>query len=251
MTDWFIMDREFCLEVAAEGAFQLAREREDVMSVFVCGSMAKEPPPAYADVDLRVVIEADQAEASYYEVKRGVPLEWVFVPQRRFDSREELLNAAFLALELVNGVIIYDPRGWLGQVRDEIRSVYGHPSYRIARSQRLLDAARSLYEGIRKRFGAGEAVPLWDMRCAIFWAGETPSLLLNDIPNHCRLMVDLKAVGVRLNAPELHPMGIETIGATRVEMSEVETFFIDSLDSITYINSVSEPHHFHLSLDKR
>ncbi len=244
------MDREFCLEVAAEGAFQLAREREDVMSVFVCGSMVKEPPPAYADVDLRVVIEADQAGASFYEVKRGVPLEWVFVPKRRFDSREELLNASFLALELVNGVIIYDPMGWLGQVRDEIRSVYGHPSYRIERSQRLLDAARSLYGGIRKRFGAGEAVPLWDIRCAIFWAGETPSLLLNDIPNHRRLMVGLKDVGARLNAPELHPMGIETIGAAEVEMSEVERFLIDSLDSIAYINSVSEPHHFHLSLDK-
>lgn len=245
------MDRKFCLEVAAEGAFQLARGREDVMSVFVCGSMAKEPPPAYADVDLRVVLEADQAEASYYEVKRGVPLEWVFVPKHRFDSREELLNASFLALELVNGVIIYDPTGWLGQVRNDIRSVYGHPSYRISRSQRLLDAARSLYEGMQKRFDAGEAVPLWDMRCAIFWTGETPSLLLNDIPNHRRLMVGLKDVGDRLNAPELHPMGIDTIGAAGVGMSEVETFLIDSLDSIVYINSVSEPHHFHLAMDKR
>jgi hypothetical protein len=221
------------------------------MSVFVCGSMAKDPPPAYADVDLRVVIEVDQAEASYYEVKRGVPLEWVFVPKRRFDSREELLNASFLALELVNGVIIYDPMGWLGQVRDDIRSVYGHPSYRIARSQRLLEAAWSLYEGIQKRFDVGGAVPLWDMRCAIFWTGETPSLLLNDIPNHRRLLVGLQAVGERLNSPELYPMGMETIGANRVEASEVEGFLNDMLNSITYINSVSEPRHFHLSLGKR
>ena len=245
------MDREFCLEMAAEEAIRLARERGDVISVFVCGSMVKERPPDYADVDLRVVIEADGMEASFYEIKQGVPLEWTFVPRRRFDDRSELLNASFLALELVNGVIIYDPTGWLSQVREDILSVYQQSSYLIARSQRLLDAARTLYEEIQENFESGEPVPLWDVRCTIFWTGETPALLLNEIPNHRRLMVGLKDVGERLNAPELYPMGMETIGADRVDISEVETFLIDALDSIMYINSVSHPPHFHLSLDKR
>ena len=244
------MDKEFCLEVATNAAKQLAQEREDIISVFVCGSMTKDPPPAYADVDLRVVIAAEETEASYYEIKQGVPLEWMFVPKRRFDTREDLLSAAFLASELVNGIIIHDPTNWLQQVKDDIRLIYAHPSYRIARSQRLLNSAKQLYGQIRKLFEAEEHVPLWDVRCAIFWTGETPSLLLNEIPNHRRLMVDLKEVGKRLNAPELYPIGMETLGTDRVEVPEIESFLTDALDTITYVNSVSDRPHFHLSLEK-
>ncbi len=244
------MNREFCLEVATNAAKQMAQEREDMISVFVCGSMTKNPPPAYADVDLRVVIAAEETEASYYEIKQGVPLEWMFVPKRRFDTREDLLSAAFLASELVNGIIIHDPTNWLQQVKDDIRLIYGHPSYRIARSQRLLNSAKQLYRQIQKLFEAEEHVPLWDVRCVIFWTGETPSLLLNEIPNHRRLMVDLKEVGKRLNAPELYPIGMETLGADRVEVPEIESFLTDALDTITYVNSVSDRPHFHLSLEK-
>ena len=244
------MDKEFCLEVATNAAKQMAQEREDIISVFVCGSMTKNPPPAYADVDLRVVIAAEETEASYYEIKQGVPLEWMFVPKRRFDTREDLLSAAFLASELVNGIIIHDPTNWLQQVKDDIRLIYGHPSYRIARSQRLLNSAKQLYGQIQKLFEAEEHVPLWDVRCVIFWTGETPSLLLNEIPNHRRLMIDLKEVGARLDAPELYPLGMETLGANRVEIPEIESFLTDALDTITYVNSVSDRPHFHLSLEK-
>ena len=244
------MDKEFCLEVATNAAKQMAQEREDIISVFVCGSMTKNPPPAYADVDLRVVIAAEGTEASYYEIKQGVPLEWMFVPKRRFDTREDLLSTAFLASELVNGIIIHDPTNWLQQVKDDIRLIYGHPSYRIARSQRLLNSAKQLYEQIQKLFEAQEHVPLWDVRCVIFWTGETPSLLLNEIPNHRRLMIDLKEVGARLDAPELYPLGMETLGANRVEVPEIESFLTDALDTITYVNSVSDRPHFHLSLEK-
>ena len=244
------MDKEFCLEVATNAAKQMAQEREDIISVFVCGSMTKNPPPAYADVDLRVVIAAEGTEASYYEIKQGVPLEWMFVPKRRFDTREDLLSTAFLASELVNGIIIHDPTNWLQQVKDDIRLIYGHPSYRIARSQRLLNSAKQLYEQIQKLFEAEEHVPLWDVRCVIFWTGETPSLLLNEIPNHRRLMIDLKEVGARLDAPELYPLGMETLGANRVEVPEIESFLTDALDTITYVNSVSDRPHFHLSLEK-
>lgn len=245
------MDRELCLEVAAEEAIRLAQERGDVISVFVCGSIVKKSPPDYADVDLRVVIEADEMEAGFFEMKQGVPLEWTFVPKRRFDDRHTLLNASFLALELAKGIIIYDPAGWLGQVREDILSVYEHTSYQIQRSQRLLDAAKLLYGEIQARFEIGEPAPLWAVRCTIFWTGETPALMLNEIPNHRRLMVELKDVGERLNAPELYPTGLETLGAEGIDTSDVETFLTDALDSITYVNAVSDTTHFHISLDKR
>lgn len=245
------MDREFCLEVAAEESTRLARERGDVISVFACGSIVKKPPPDYADVDLRVVIEADGLEAGFFEMKHGVPLEWTFFPKRRFDDWNTLLNASFLALELAKGIIVYDPTGWLGQVRADILSVYDHPSYQIERSQRLLDAAKSLYDRIRGSFESGEQASLWDVRCAIFWTGESPALMLNEVPNHRRLMVELKDVSVRLDAPELYPAGLETLGAEGVGETEVETFLIDALDSITYVNTFSDIPHFHISLDKR
>ena len=248
------MDKEFILKVATGGAFQLAKAREDVVGVFVCGSIINDSSnwrPDYSDVDLRAVVNTAEQEAGYYEMKYGVPLEWMFVPKRRFDTREELLSTAFLAPELVNGVIIYDPTGWLQQVKDDILLTYAHPSYRIARSERLLNAARQLYQHIRKLFDAQEHVPLWDVRCAIFWTGETPSLLLNEIPNHRRLMVDLRETGERLGAPQLYSLGMETIGADRVEASDVEDALADALDTISYINQVNDRPHFHLSLDKR
>ena len=245
------MNREFCLEVAAEESIRLARERGDVISVFVCGSIVKESPPDYADVDLRVVIETDGLEAGLFEMKQGVPIEWTFVPKRRFGDRNTLLTASFLALELAKGIIIYDPSGWLGQVREDILADCDRPSYRIERSQRLLDAAKLLYDGIQGSFESGEQVPLWDVRCAMFWTGETPALMLNEIPNHRRLMVELKDAGDRLNAPELYAAGLETLGAEGVGTSDVETFLIDALDSITYVNTVSDTPHFHISLDKR
>ena len=245
------MNRNLCLEVAAEEAIRLAQKRGDVISVFVCGSIVKELPPDYADVDLRVVIEGDGTEAGFFEMRQGVPLEWTFVPKRRFGDRDTLLNASFLALELAKGIIIYDPTGWMGQVREDILSVCECPSYQIQRSQRLLDAAKLLYDGIQENFESGEQAPLWDVRCTIFWTGETPALMLNEIPNHRRLMVELKDVGERLNAPELYPTGLETLGAEGVSTSDVETFLIDALDSITYVNAVGDTPHFHISLDKR
>ena len=245
------MNRDFCLEVAAEESIRLARERGDVISVFACGSIVNESPPDYADVDLRVVIVGDWVEAGFFEMKQGVPLEWTFFPKRRFDDRNTLLNASFLALELAKGIIIYDPTGWMGQVRKDILSVYDQPSYQIERSQRLLDAAKSLYDVIHGSFESGEQASLWDVRCTIFWTGETPALMLNEVPNHRRLMVELKDVSDRLDAPELYPAGLETLGGEGVGASDVETFLIDALDSITYVNTVSDVPHFHISLDKR
>ena len=245
------MNRDFCLEVAAEEAIRLAQVRGDVISVFVCGSIVNEPPPDYADVDLRVVTDADGMEAGFFEMKQGIPLEWTFVPKRRFDDRYALLTASFLALELAKGIIIYDPTGWLGQVREDILSDCERPSYRMERSQRLLDAAKLLYDRIQERFESREQAPLWDLRCAMFWTGETPALMLNEIPNHRRLMVELKDAGDRLNAPELYAAGLETLGAEGVGVSDVEVFLIDALDSISYVNSVSGTRHFHISMDKR
>jgi hypothetical protein len=73
------MNRELCLEVAAEEAIRLAQERGDVISVFVCGSIVKESPPDYADVDLRVVIKGDGLEAGFYET--GCPARMDIRPQ--------------------------------------------------------------------------------------------------------------------------------------------------------------------------
>ena len=248
------MDKEFCLEVATEGAFQLAKGREDVVGVFVCGSITHDVSnwrSDYSDVDLRVVVNTTEQEPGYYEMVQGVPLEWMFLPKRRFDTHEELLSAAFLASELVNGVIIYDPTGWLQQVKNEVQFTYDHPSYRIARGERLLNAAKQLYQHIQKLFDAQEHVPLWDVRCAIFWTGETPSLLLNEIPNHRRLMVNLREVGERLGAPELYSLGMETIGVDGdISQYDVEGALTDTLETISYINQVNDRPHFHLSLDK-
>ncbi|HIE28398.1 TPA: hypothetical protein EYP66_14050 [Candidatus Poribacteria bacterium] len=245
------MDRERCIEIARSEALKLAMERGDVIGVFICGSMADDKPITYADVDLRVIVDSEFKPPTTYVLVEGVPLEWVYVLKSRYEHLEDVLNAPFLALELAKAIILYDPTGFLEELKMDVLTAYRHRVHVIARAQKLLNAAKKMYENARQNFESGQELSPWDLRCVIFWTGETPPLLLNETPNHRKMLVNLKNIAQRLDCPTLYPMGLETLGAEDITAEEAVGFLVDTLDSIDYVNAVGQVRHFHLSNEKR
>lgn len=261
------MDKEHCIEVAKAESLKLAMERGDVVGVFICGSMAGDKPVTYADVDLRIIVDTEQRPPTEYVMVQDVPLEWVYMLKSKYDDLENVLNAPFLALELAKAIIVYDPTGFVEQLKMNVLAAYQHPIHIHARAQKLLSAAKEMYERVRQRFDEGEEVSLWDLRCVIFWTGETPPLLLNETPNHKKMFVRLRDVAQQLDSPELYPLGLDTLGASDIAAQEAADFLRDTLDSINFVNTltsqeaksftkdfiswVSQMRHFYLSEEKR
>ena len=255
------MNKEVCIEIAREEALKMAQERGDVVGVFICGSMADDKPltiglsssriETYTDVDMRVILDSEHTPPTKYAIKREAPLEWVFLPKSKCENLEDVLNAPFLSLELAKAIILFDPTGFLAKLKAEVLASYQHRVHIVARAERLLNAAKEMYESVRENFEKGEAIPFWHLRCFIFWTGETPPLLLNETPSHKRLLVKLKDVGERLGYPELYQLGLNTLGARDIERWEAEGFLIDALDIIDYVNTKDIAKHFYLSPDKR
>jgi len=154
-------------------------------------------------------------------------------------------------LELAKAIILYDPTGFLGNLKMDVLTAYRHCSHVIARAQKLLNAAKEMYKHVRQNFETGQEVSPWDLRCVIFWTGETPPLLLNETPNHKKMFVNLKNIAQQLDCPILYPMGLETLGAEDITEDEAIGFLIDALDSIDYVNAIGQVRHFHLSTEKR
>jgi hypothetical protein len=245
------MDKERCVEIAKSEALKLAMERRNVIGVFICGSMADDKPVTYADVDLRVIVDSELKSPTTCAIVEGVPLEWVYMPKSKYESLEEVLNAPFLALELAKAIILYDPTGFVETLKMNVLAAYRHRVHVIARAQKLLNAAKEMYERVKQNFETGQEVSIWDLRCIIFWTGETPPLLLNETPNHKKMFVHLKGISQQLDCPTLYPMGLETLGAEDITADEAMGFLIDTLDSIDYVNAIDQVRHFHLSSEKR
>jgi len=245
------MNKEVCIEIAREEALKIAQDRGDVVGIFICGSMADDKPVTYTDVDMRVILDSEHPPPTKYVIERGVPLEWIFLPKSKCEHLEDVLNSPFLSLELAKAIILFDPIGFLAKLKMEVLVSYQHRAHVVARAKKLLNAAKEMYENVRECFEEMRAVPFWRLRCFIFWTGETPPLLLNETPNHKKLLVYLKDVGERLGYPELYPLGLNTLGARDIEKWEAEGFLIDALDIIDYVNAQNIAKHFYLSLDKR
>ena len=245
------MDKERCIEIARSEAMKLAMERGDIIGVFICGSMAGDKPVTYADVDLRVIVDSELKQPTTCALVEGVPLEWVYMPKSKFENLEDVLKAPFLALELAKAIILYDPTGFLENLKMDVLTAYRHRVHVIARAQKLLNAAKEMYEHVRQNFDTGQEVSPWNLRCVIFWTGETPPLLLNETPNHKKMFVNLKNIAPRLDCPKLYPMGLETLGVEDITVDETIGFLMDTLDSIDYVNSIGQARHFHLSSEKR
>jgi hypothetical protein len=245
------MDKERCIEIARAEALKLAMERKDIIGVFICGSIAGDKPVTYADVDLRVILNSELKPPTMCTFVKGVPLEWVYIPKSICEHLEDVLKTPFLPLELAKAIILYDPTGFLGNLKMDVLTAYRHCSHVIARAQKLLNAAKEMYKHVRQNFETGQEVSPWDLRCVIFWTGETPPLLLNETPNHKKMFVNLKNIAQQLNCPMLYPMGLETLGAEDITADEAIGFLMDTLDSIDYVNAVGQVRHFHLSSEKR
>jgi len=280
------MNKEACIEIAREATLKMAQEGGDVVGAFICGSMADDKPPMYTDVDIRVILDSEHTPPTKYVIEQGVPLEWVFLPKSKCVDLEDVLNSPFLSLELAKAIILFDPTDFLAKLKMEVLTSYQHRVHVMARAKRLLDAAREMYENVRKCFEKGafarplqhnrisqtwheknvqypknlatmqempiiDATPFWSLRCCIFWTGEIPPLLLNETPSHKRLLVKLKDAGERLGHPELYTLGLDTLGVRNIEKWEAEGFLIDALDIIDYVNTKDIAKHFYLSPDKR
>jgi len=245
------MDKERCIEIAKEESLKLVLERGDVVGVFICGSIARDKPVTYTDVDLRVIVDSELKPPTTCTLVEDIPLEWVYIPQSKYEDLESVLNAPFLALELAQAIILYDATGFLEELKMNVLAAYRHRVHVVARAQKLLSAAKEMYEHVKENFETGQEVSPWDFRCLIFWTGETPPLLLNETPNHKKMFVNLKNVAQQLDCPTLYPMGLETLGADDITSEEAVGFLMDTLDSIDYINDIGQTGHFHLANEKR
>jgi hypothetical protein len=189
------VDRRRALDVAGRAAREYARRDQGTVAAFVAGSMASSTPPPYADVDLRILLDAHEPPpGTFFALRDGVPLECKFLPAARYASTEEVLEHPFRAAEIAEAVILYDPRAFVHDLRRAMLPAHRTGKHRPMRAARLMDAATERFQRAEALWRETGSLALWEHRCALFWAGEALLVLHGERPTHRRLVVALRDI---------------------------------------------------------
>lgn len=209
------------IEAAEQAYREWAFGQEGVIGAFVAGSVASGETDAAADVDLRIVLEGTLLPEAFFSLNEGVPLEWKFLPKAHYLDEETVLLHPFRAVEIVEGVLLDDPTGFLRSLQERLRGKYEQVFYRRHRAGTLLAAATTAFDRVQTTDRTQSLVPLWAFRCALFWSVEAGVVRWGFRPTHRRGLVVLREALRQMGAESLYEVALNAFGALSWESQRV------------------------------
>ncbi|MGA2974324.1 MAG: nucleotidyltransferase domain-containing protein [Spirochaetia bacterium] len=123
MTDHLVMARQFVMEQI--------EKRDDVIGALVCGSVARGEATVTSDIYLAIYVSRDTGEGKRDLAcwQEGVFRDAGAVTTEGLGSLEEVMKNPVKATHLNDSVILFDPKGFLGKLQEQVRSVFMEPRY--------------------------------------------------------------------------------------------------------------------------
>jgi hypothetical protein len=191
------------IEIARQYLEELLSQRQDIVAVWIGGSVARGEETALSDIDLQLMVagSGDMNRAGLDTWREGIYIEAGLVFQQEYADLEAVLNHPVKATHLNDALILYDPTGFLTQLQQAVRPLYMQPQWLDKRVSFWLDTMRTALTQFRESVIAADALRL----CAAlgmftFGCSSIPLLRAGITPSSSRGLLLLGPVDPLLTA---------------------------------------------------
>ncbi len=191
------------IELARQYIKELLGQRQDIISVWLGGSVARGEETALSDIDLQLMVagSGEMNRAGLDTWREGIYIEAGLVFQQEYADLDMVLNNPFKATHMNDALILYDPTGFLTHLQKAVRPVYMQPQWLGKRLSFWLDTLRPVLMQFREAVIAADALRL----CAAlgmftFGCSSIPLLRAGITPSSSRGLLLLGPVDPYLKA---------------------------------------------------
>lgn len=142
------------IEIARRYAEELLGQRDDIVAIWVVGSVARgeETPSSDIDFSFMVTGSGEATRAGMDTWRDGLYIEAGIHFRQEYTDLEALLNDPFKATHMRDALILYDPTGFMTQLQETIRPLYMQPQWLGKRLafwlKQMLDAVARLRDAV-------------------------------------------------------------------------------------------------------
>jgi predicted nucleotidyltransferase len=207
------------IEIARQYVEELLCQRQDIVAVWIGGSVARGEETALSDIDLQLMVTGtgEMNRAGLDTWREGIYLEAGLVFQQEYADLEMVLNNPFKATHMNDALILYDPTGCVTQMQNAVRPLYMHPQWLGKRLAFWLDNVRTSLARFRQAVTAGD---LLELCAALGWftfgCASIPLLHAGITPSSTRGLLLLGRA-----APTLKAQLAELEGSTQMSAADV------------------------------
>jgi hypothetical protein len=154
------------IEIARQYMEELLSQRQDIVAVWIGGSVARGEETALSDIDLALMVAGTGAmnRAGLDTWREGIYVEAGLVFQQEYTDLEAVLNDPFKATHMNDALILYDPTGFVTQLQNAVHPLYMQPQWLSKRLAFWLDNMRTCLARFRAAVTAVDRLEL----CAAF-----------------------------------------------------------------------------------
>ncbi|AIQ12034.1 hypothetical protein PDUR_08890 [Paenibacillus durus] len=125
--------------------------KNDVLSIFVCSSVGRGDSDAHSDIDLHFIYKDTLRDFKMYAtLEEGIAVDWVWEPYEHYNDFEEIMCHFSKPHNIKNSIILYDPHGWFGELKNQVIPDLEKKDYVLRRVKLLWEnKSRSLEQAIQ------------------------------------------------------------------------------------------------------
>lgn len=200
---------------------QLAK-RSDIIGAWVGGSTARGEATEGSDIDIALVIAGESGQS--FGAREGVDgwqdgiyYDAVYLSASDFADLETVMQNAFWATHMNDGLLRYDPTGHFVQLQQAVRAVYMQPPWLAKRLHYWLEVARTYVAGLQEAIATDNALSLGvDAGWAAFAFFSLPLLRMGITPSSTRGLLQLGTIAPEIQAQIYEFEGSSTLNAASV-----------------------------------
>jgi hypothetical protein len=199
--------RDLLLEIAHKQAEEIVYKSNDIVSIYLTGSVVNAQPllGGATDIDL-VCIHAIQPPVAREVVRLAdeFHLDIAHYPQSRFSQPRNLRTEVWLGSYLCyEPISLYDTQHWFDFTRAVVFAHFLQPVNIMARVRPLAQQARQKWQALTNAEYETSADQVWDYLLALEWAANATACLVGVPLTERRFLLDLPARAEALQRPGL------------------------------------------------
>jgi len=251
--------RDICLELAREQLERILPTRDDVIAAYSDGSVARDDMIPGSDIDIAIVIEKTNEPGRVWRIiekENDILIEWAFIPKTKYENVEKILEDAGFTQDIVHSYIHYDPRLFIGSIKEQVLARYKERDGIFTKALNQLKKVEKGVEDIESGLKNRNEVLVqkniaFVMKCALGF----PCATLNRPLTHSRGFLFCKEACWELKVPEYNELVLEFMGSSNLHKKDVEKLLGNAKEilksdrlilneKVTYLYHLHTAHYF-------
>ena len=224
------------IEIAKKFIHEQIGKRDDIVGAILTGSVSRGEDVEPSDIDISLIIERNIEGDQQGDVdtwQDGVYIDAKTALAREYADIEKVLQNPFRATHLNDGLILYDPTGFVTQIQKEVRIVFMDPKWVGMRIQFWLERARKNLSGLQASVEVRDPLGICENVGEILWAfTSVPLLRLGITPSSTRALVQLGKTSDKLK----ERIG-EWEGSSKMNADDVLALLTLILEGVSFMNT--------------